>query len=176
MWFGVSCAALKEMMDISEVFNIYFRCDILFSCLNSQISDVFLYVCLLRSWSSAVHEAIWYMVVLLLRGEVSRAADRLHKPPLLHKRRHVLSNCQNVYVKNGGRSSVWGSLSPLCVCEPDFLHECACLPSSVLVFVYSSASTFVCVCTISLLLTDKPYALIHFTQVSSSYSEQRWTR
>lgn len=81
-----------------------------------------------------MHKAIW---CVLLRGEdVSRAADRLHKPFLLHKRQRALSNCQNLYFKDCDRSAVWGSPSLLCL-------RCLCTSSRVLC---ERAHEQVCVC------------------------------
>lgn len=68
------------------------------------------------------------------RGEeVLRAAARLHKPPLLHKRQNMLSNCQNLYFEACDRLAVWGS--PLLLCL-----RCLCTS------VWLTLCTWVCVC------------------------------
>lgn len=69
-----------------------------------------------------------FYFINLREEEVLRAADRLHKPPLLHKRRHVLSNCQNLYFKACDRPAVWGSpllLCRRCLCTSVWLTVCA---------------------------------------------------
>lgn len=49
------------------------------------------------SLCSVQHKAIWCMHFITLRGEeVLRTADRLHKPLMIQKRQHVLSNCQKL--------------------------------------------------------------------------------
>lgn len=122
------------------------------------------------------------VIVLLLRGvEVLRAADRLHKSLLLHKREHVLSNCQNVYVKDCGRPAVWGSPSPLClrwwcisVCVTDFMLECARLPVCVcLCSSWVHLHLSVCMICLFCFFFYKPCTLIHFTEVCSSYAERQ---
>lgn len=67
-----------------------------------------------RKWClcRVTHKAVWRC---LLRGEVWRSADRLHEPLLLHKRTHVLSNCQNSYFKGCDRPAVRGSPWLLCL-------------------------------------------------------------
>ena len=68
---------------------------------------------------------------------MSRAADRLHKPLLLHKRPHVLSNCQNLYFKDCDRSAAWGSPSLSCLW---------CLRTSACVLWMSKMWVCVCEC------------------------------
>lgn len=55
-----------------------------------------------------VHKGIYGAFYFInARGEeVLRAADRLHKPPLLHKRQNMLSNCQNLYFEACDRLAV----------------------------------------------------------------------
>ena len=63
-------------------------------------SEVFSSLC------SVMHKAIWHVRFITLGGEeVLRAADRLHKPLLPHKSKHILSNCQNSYFKDCDRSA-----------------------------------------------------------------------
>ncbi len=118
-----------------------------------------------------MQKTIWCARFITLRGEeVSRAADTLHKPLLLHKRQHVLSNCQNLYFKDCNRAVcevllrfyVCGVCIQACVfCMSDCAWACTCILTPVyahvLMFVYfMRASTFkrvfVCVYSICLLL------------------------
>lgn len=132
-----------------------------------------------------MHKAIWCVRFITLRGrEVSRAADRLHKPPPPHKRKHVLSNCQNLYFKDCDRSSMWCSRLLLCL-------WCLCASASV----WATAGSSICVaprhmflhlcvlwvhpplsvCTrvpdyFVWLLSDKPHTQIYLPEVCNSYT------